>query len=600
MHSQLHMQLETRNDGKQTVEASLSSETPVFRPGLGREILMHTPEAVDLSRAPIPLLTSHNQDETPVGIIENIRIVAGVLRATLRFGQSQRALEIWKDVQAGVLRSISIGYQILSGEIRGEDYVVTSWMPYEASLVSVPADPTVGIGRSFKGNQIMENQVENSSTTRSQRRAGNQFELQSREAFNDISAIAEQFKVEPHKVRDFIAENGPDSQGFRQFVLENLRAKPNHGALRLAETGELGLSQKEIRDFSFVKAIMAQIDPVSKRDAGLELESSRAMAQKLGRDPQGIFVPTEVIMGKRDLQVGTPTWGGNLRPTDHYAEGFVEMLRKRCHVFNLGATQLNDLKGNLAIPAQYTSGTAYWVAEGVAPTESQQSFGQVTMAPKTVGGFTDYSRKMMLQSSPDIESIVRKDLASAIAVEVDRVAIYGSGVGAEPLGILGQSGIGSVVAGANGAAPTWDMMLALEESLAISNADTSTIAYLTNQKVRRKLKGTTKVSADAGAGFIWESLPGDEPGWGKVNGYRAVSSNNCPSNLTKGTSNGVCSAMILANWQDLLIGQWGGLDILVDPYTGGTAGTFRVVALLDCDIAIRRVNSFAVMLDLLT
>lgn len=596
MHSQVHLQLETRNEKQQTVEASLSSETPVFRPGIGHEILMHTPEAVDLSRAPIPLLTSHNRDETPVGIVENIRLVAGKLRATLRFGKSQRSQEVWADVAAGVLRSISIGYQILEGESRGDDYVVTRWMPFEASLVSVPADPTVGVGRSYKGNQIMEMQ-EDMKLSRSQRRAEGRYVHETTESLNDIYAMASQFKIGTDEVRNFVAENGPDSQGFRSYVLANMK---HTGGLRFDESAEIGLSNRELQQFSFVKLIMAQADPSRQRDAGLELEASRAMAKKLGRDPQGIFVPTEVLTAQRDLLVGTPSAGGHLRPTEHYAAGFIDVLRNRCHVVNLGATQLNDLQGNLSIPSKVGTATAYWVTEGNPPTESAQTFGQVALAPKTVGGWTDYSRKMMLQSSPSIESIVRLDLADTLAVEIDRVAIHGSGVGAEPLGILNISGIGSVAAGENGALPTWDMMLALEEALAISNADASTIAYLTNPKVRRKLKGTTKATSDAGAGFIWEALAGGEPGWGTVNGYRAAATNNCPANLTKGTSEDICSAMLLGNWEDLLIGMWGGLDIMVDPYASSTSGGFRVIALLDCDIGVRRASSFAAIKDLLT
>ncbi len=594
----ISLQLEIRDDGKKTVEASLSSETPILRPGLGREILVHTSAAVDLSRAPLPLLTSHNRDETPVGIIENIRISSGKLRATLRFGNSQRALEAWEDVKAGVLRSISIGYQILKGESRGEDYVVTSWMPFEASLVSVPADPTVGIGRSYQGNQIMETQTQNEvSLSRTQRKAATRTAQETTEALNDIYAIGQQFKVGTEKTRNFIDEHGADSDGFRAFVLTSLR---DTGAMRTSESIELGLSKRDLKEYSFVKLIMAQADPTRQRDAGLEMEASRAMAKKLGRDPQGLFVPNEVLIAQRDLLVGTPSMGGNLRPTQHLGEGFIDVLRNRCHIVNLGATQMNDLQGNLAIPVKAGTSTAYWVTEGNAPSESQQVFGQLAMAPKTVAGFTDYSRKMMLQSSPSIEQIVRVDLADTIAVELDRVAINGSGVGAEPLGILGTSCVGLVAAGTNGAVPTWDMMLALEESLAVSNADASTIAYLTNAKVRRKLKGTTKAASDAGAGYIWEALAGGEPGWGMVNGYRAAATNNCPNNLTKGTSSGVCSAMILGNWEDMLIGIWGGLDILVDPYANATSGGFRVIALLDCDIGVRRASSFAVIKDLLT
>ena len=599
MHSHISLQLEARNDAQRTVEASLSSEMPVYRPGLGREVLKHTPDAVDLSRAPLPLLTSHNREEMPIGIVENIRLVAGKLRATLRFGNSQRAAEAWSDVKSGVLRSISIGYQILKGDSKGDDYIVSSWMPYEASLVSVPADPSVGIGRSFKGKNMQTiNDDDLDQMSRSKRRAAKQSQEDADSAFSDIMAMKKQFNISAEKVRGFVDENGMDVDKFRQFVLLNLK---DNGQLRVNESPEIGLSHTELRDYSFVKAIRAQIDPAFKREAGLEIEASRATAKAMGRDPQGVFVPPEVLFGQRDLTVGTPSNGGYLRPTDHLAEGFVDILRNRCHLFALGAKNMPGLQGNLTIPAKAASATAFWVTEGNAPTESQPTFAQIPLSPKTVGGFTDYSRKMMLQSSPAIENLVRLDLADTLAVEVDRAGINGSGVGAEPLGVLGTPGVASVAAGTNGGAPTWDIMLSLEEALANSNADASTIAYLTNPKVRRKLKGTTKATSDAGAGFIWESMAGaKEHGWGTVNGYRAASTMNVPSNLTKGTASGVCSAMILANWEDLLIGFWGGLDILVDPYTFGTSGGFRVIALLDCDIAVRRLASFAVIKDLLT
>lgn len=592
--------LEKLNDTDRTVEASLSSETPVFRPGLGREILSHAPGAIDLSRAPIPVLTSHKRDETPVGVVENLRVAGGKLRGTLRLGSSQRAKEVWEDIKAGVLRNISVGYSIIKGAAKGDDYLVSLWQLLEVSLVAVPADPTVGIGRSFVQGTTMENtqtiELEQ-HISRSQRRAAARSEEENRDAASQIYAFAEQFKIPSQKVNSFIQERGFDVDAFRGFVLNNIR---DTGSIRPHESPEIGMSRHEARQFSFVKAILAKVAPsYGQRNCGLEIEASRAVAQQLGREPQGIFVPSEVLMS-RDLTVGTPAAGGYLRPTDHYAEGFIDILRNSTHVINLGATELNELRGDVSIPSQTGSATGYWLEEGQAPTESNLQFGQVLIKPKTVGGFVDYSRKMMLQASPDIEMLVRRDLAGVIAVEVDRVAINGSGSGAEPLGILNTSGVGSVAIGANGGAPTWSHMLQLEEALATSNADVGSIGYLTNPKVRRKLKETTKVSADAGAGFIWEAAPGDALGFGRINGYRAAASNNVSSSLTKGTANGVCSAIILGNWADLVIGRWGALDLLVDPYTLGASGGVRVVALLDCDMALRRAASFAVIKDALT
>lgn len=592
--------LENPNAAERTVEASLSSETPVHRPGLGREILSHAPGAIDLSRSPLPLITSHNRDETPVGIVEHLAIAGGKLRGILRFGASERALDVWKDVQAGVLRSVSIGYSIITATPQGDDYLVSRWMPYEASLVAVPADPNVGIGRSFStGNTKMQTTTQTTTQdnqhdlTRSQRRAAGRTEQENRDAAREIFSTAQQLDVEPAVVQDFIARHGLDLDLFRAHIIGNIK---DSGRMRFAESSDIGLSDNEASRFSFQRAILARIDPsYAQRHAGFEMEASRAVAEKIGKSPQGIFVPSEVL--RRDLAVGTNAAGGYLRPTDHDAANFIEILRNACHVMTLGATEIRDLRGNLAVPSQVGASSAFWVAEGSAITESSQSFRQMLLTPKTVGAFTDYTRKMLLQASPDIENLVRKDLAQTLAVEVDRVAINGSGSGAEPLGVLNTSGISSVAIGTDGGAPTWEHLLLLEEALANANADVNSIAYLSNPKVRRKLKGTTKVSSDAGAGFCWEAGAGNVPGWGMANGYRACASNHVPSDLVKGSSGAVCSAIVLGNWVDLVIGTWGALDLMVDLVTHGTSGGVRVIALLDTDIGVRRAGSFAILKD---
>jgi len=250
------------------------------------------------------------------------------------------------------------------------------------------------------------------------------------------------------------------------------------------------------------------------------------------------------------------------------------------------------LVGNIAIPRATGGATAYWVAETGAPTESQQAFDQVALSPKTVGAFTDISRKLLLQSSIDVEGFVRNDLATVLALAIDLAGINGSGASNQPTGILNTAGIGSVAGGTNGLAPTYQNMIDLETAVALANADVGAMGYLTNAKVRGKLKSTQKV-ATYGDDFVW----GED---GAVNGYAATVSNQVPSNLTKGTSTGVCSAILFGNFADLIIGQWGALDLTVDPYTGSTSGTVRVVALQDVDIAVRHAESFAAMKDALT
>lgn len=592
--------LDSPDESNRIVEASLSSETPVDRPGLGREVLVHTPDAVDLSRSPLPLITSHNRSETPVGVVENIRIQGNKLRGTLRFGGSSRALDIWEDVKAGVLRNLSIGYQILKGEKRGDFYYATRWTPFEVSLVSAPADINIGIGRSFNKGNTMPNQdthIEMNNMSRSQRRSMKRTDGDEKEAKLEIFAMAQQFDIPTEQVREFTSTHGYDDRLFRNYVIDYIKNPKNTGSVRFDESPTLGLSGGDIQRYSFTRAIMAQVDPASFfNKAGFELEASRALAKKLGHEPSGFFVPPEILM-ERSMMVGTPSAGGHLRPTEHLGNSFIDVLRNASHVMGLGATHLNGLRGDITIPKKDGTTTGTWVDEGKAPPETNITFGQISLSPKTIAGWTSYTRKLMLQSSPDIETLVRSDLAQTLSVELDRAAIDGSGVGAEPLGILNTSGVSAVLIGDNGGKITWEHLLDLEQSLANQNADAGNLAYLTSTKIRRQLKSALRVPNDAAGGFVWGD--GNKPGQGIVNGYLALASNNVPSDLTKGTSVNSCSAAIFGNWSDLFIGQWGALDIIVDPYTLSTSGGFRVSALLDVDIALRRAYSFAVIKDAL-
>ena len=124
-----------------------------------------------------------------------------------------------------------------------------------------------------------------------------------------------------------------------------------------------------------------------------------------------------------------------------------------------------------------------------------------------------------------------------------------------------------------------------------SNAPAGSLGYLTNTRVRGKLKRTQKFNGTNGEA-LWRG--------GELNDTRAQVSNQVPSTLTKGSSAGVCSALIYGNWSDLLLALWGGLDITLDPYTGGTAGTRRVIALQDVDVNVRYPVSFSAMQDALT
>ena len=588
-----------RNDKSRTVEATLSSETPVFRQGLGNEVLMHTPEAVDLSREPLPLITSHDHQNTPVGVVENLRLAGRKLRGTLRFGAGERASELWEDVKTGIVRSLSIGYSILDYTQDGDTFRVTSWQPHEISIVSVPADILAVIGRSFQRttnnfsieenfmNENTEAAESSNSMSRSQRRAEAREESGRLQEVRDIITTGEGYKQTDLAAR-FVME-GKTLEQFRQALLEKMSTP----------TRDLGvwsdMSRGERKTFSITRAVMAQLDiGWGLKNAGLEREVSESLAQQRGKPARGFLIPQEAFQTmKRDLSVGTTTAGGHLVQTDVMGDQFIDLLRARSLVIEMGARVIAGLTGSVAIPRKTSGTVGEWIAEGSSATESNPAFDQVTLTPKSVSGFIDVTRKLLLQGSLDVESLVKNDLAAALATAIDAAAINGSGTAPTPRGILNTSGIGDVAGGTNGLAPTWAHIVALESAVANANADLGSLGYLTNSKVRGKLK-TVEKAASTGI-FVW----GDNA-LAPLNGYRAGTSNNVPSNLTKGTSSGVCSAIVFGNFADLIVGLWSGVDLLVDQFTLGTSGGVRVVAFQDCDIAIRNAASFAAMKDSLT
>jgi HK97 family phage major capsid protein len=596
-----------------TVSISFSSEHPVER-WFGTEVLDHAPESVNLGRLNdgAPLLLGHSWDDQ-IGVVENASIGADkVGRALVRFGRSARAQEILQDVIDGIRTKISVGYRIdemileKSDKETGDTYRATRWTPHEISIVPIPADPSVGVGRGAEvEHEIVvrglpgETPTEESPEEERIMPDINVEEVRKTEAaaVREIIALGEKCDCREDAMK-FIAD-GKSPDDFRQFVLESKWGQ--QGAIReVQDTPDLGLTDKEARSYSFLRAMNAAASGDWK-GAGFELECSRAAAAKLKRDPQGFFIPHDVmtIDGKRDyVSVGlTNHTGEKTVATDLLAGSFIEMLRNSMMVKQMGARTLAGLVGDIAIPRQTGGATAYWLTEDANSTDSVQAFDQLTMTPKTISGQTQVTRKLLQQSSIDIENLVRQDLATTLALAIDVTALHSDGTGNKPKGIVGTSGIATVALGTNGLAPTYAHMVQMETEVSVDNALLGSLGYLTNAKMRGKLK-TTFINTTGGETPVWQK--GEGPGWGEVNGYRAGVSNQVASNLTKGTSTGVCSAAFFGNWADLLIGMWGGLDVIVDPYSGSSSGRIKVVMFQDLDMLIRHPESFSVILDALT
>ena len=569
----LHRTYAIQATSTDTITFSFSSETPVAR-SFGMEVLSHAPGAADLSRLNdgAPLLWNHDPGAL-LGVVETAQISSGKGRAVARWGSSPEAQHRRADVEAGIIRNVSLGYVIHQLEQRGDQYVATKWEALEVSLVSVPADASVGIGRSHPGCQTVKDRAHPMPENIQADPIETSPEVaQLTETVSDLKRQVKLMQLQSRKVETISAYPG------------------DYGA------GTLPLSGAEQGRYSLIKAIRAAATG-DWSDAGFERECSRALEQQTGRSARGFMFPANLQMNRASQLAGTANVGGSVVETQLLAEQFIDALRKQLRVAELGATMLPGLVGNVAIPRRTSTQNTYWVAESGTITAAATNFDQVSMTPKTVGALSSWSRILELQSTPAIEQLLRQDMVAQVATAIDLAAINGSGSSNQPRGVLNTSGIGSVVGGTNGATITFDHLADLKREVAIDDADVPTAAFLTNSKVEAKL---SKAQATTGQYLI------DPAGVASgapttVFGRRFAVSNQVPGNLTKGTASGTCSAVLYGNFADLLIGMWGATDILVNPFgTGYTNGDVEIRIMQTVDIAVRHPESFAAMVDALT
>ena len=589
--------IETRamDEENRTFELALSSEYPVER-YWGIEVLDHSPESVDLTRLQdgAPVLFNHKFDDY-VGVVESVRIDADRrVRVQVRLGKSARATEIFNDVKDGILRHVSVGYQIHDGvldEMRedGPDvYRITRWTPYEASLVTVPADPTVGVGRSAEppkpaapaepeNNPDPESEPEPGERTMPQ---GNNTPAPAAPTLNadEIRAQERQKEIDRAKSIRQIAgkfdlgeageraiHDGASIEQFRQEALDALekRAQAQQGS----PVSQLGLTAEETRRFSVVRAVNAVLNGDWK-GAGFELECSRAIAESLGRDARGFFLPFEVQ--NREMGTGTGAGGGNLVGTDHLAGEFIENLKAQSVLGRLGARFLTGLTGDVDIP-RLDAGAAFgWIAEGDDGNESDAVIGLLTLKPKTITGQVPMTRRLLKQSSPSIDAMLLADMQLGAALGIDAAGLEGAADG--PTGITATTGVQTQVVSSAGA-PTWAETVGFRTKTSLQNALRENCAYVVNPTVAGNMMTTSK---DSGSGrFIME----DE----RAAGYQVVESNQVAANRT-----------LFGNFSDVVVGMWGVLDVMPDQAAKAASGGLVLRVFQDADVGVRHAQSFCI------
>lgn len=351
--------------------------------------------------------------------------------------------------------------------------------------------------------------------------------------------------------------------------------------------------KKTVERFSFRKAILAKAEGRALDGVEAEMhEEALREATAEGRSISGLGVPYMLLANKplsrasTGQSVAVAADGGYLKQEEPLV--FLEALRNKLIVTQMGAKLLTGLVGDLPL---VTGGlfTATWLAEDATDTTQKMTFAKVLMTPKRVQATGALSLKLLRQSSIDVEKLIEDELINSIAQALQTAIINGPG-GDAPLGILGTLGIGDVQGGANGLAPTWGNIVELESKILSANADVNNMGYLTNAKVRGKLKQTVKAANTAV--FVYDT--------DGMNGYKVGITNAVPSNLTKGASGAVASAIIFAEWSRLYIGQWGGQDIIVDPYSLKKKAEVEITAISYYDIGLSYPAAFAAMKDALT
>jgi HK97 family phage major capsid protein len=600
-------------------EIAISSEFPVRR-WFGKEILDHSPEAVDLSRAKngLSFLDSHDS-KAIVGIVSDVRVDKKdkVLRGIVQFSRNPKAQEVKRDVVDGIRKYISVGYGVneytleKASKDEGETYRATSWTPLETSSVAVPADPSVGHNRKagergfpVKVTSSVEHSAEHSTEERTMAAETSpaQAVIDARNVSVEIIKLAKRHKVDQERVATWISE-GRSVDAVSALILEEVASRSAKPITTGAAVEELALTDKEQREYNLARGIMTLVgndeaddNGSGKRENCLELEISQTIERShKGATHGGLFVPWSVknvnaITKRAGLDSATSTKGTELKFTEPGA--FIDYLYNRMRVKELGAQTISGLRDNVAFPKQTGKATGSWVAEnpGSDVADSNLTLGQVPSSPKTYQSSTSYSRQLLAQAVIDVDTLVRQDLARDMALAIDLAAIAGATGGSNPVGILHTTGVQAFVVEAdagNGGEPDYTDIVHMIEELEDVNADQlGDPGWLTTPGIKSLLKLTARL-ANTIALPVWADND-------TVSGYMARSSNQVPSTGVRGdTSNN--NALILGVFATMVIAMWGsGFELVVDPYRLKKQGMIELTTFMLTDVVLKYPQAFVV------
>jgi len=621
-------------EDKRTRDMSFSSEATVVRRWFGGEQLDHSPGAVRMAfmkSGRAPLLLNHDVRQQ-VGVVAAAEISKKRGIATARFGRTAIAEDALANVDDGILVNTSVGYRVYEMKLvrssdSGDDYMVTDWEPYEATLCAIPADAAVGVGRTAdpppdpdpdppepgainedtpearqarassalnppaavaapSGVIAMTDKIPAAGDPPAVNTSAVEVEKQRRQAIINLCAsnkldsrIEARWIADGERFEDTVGSDGKIHKGIASQMLDVMeergRGKPGTAA-------ELGLTRTETQRYSLfntIRYLRDKSDSTSREAAAFELECSRAVAKKLGREGSGsIFLPSEVLARPIDAEAlramaTTPgAKGGYMVNVTNM--GFIDILRNRSVAMRMGARQLSGLVGNVTFARQTGKQAVTWQGgEGTSITAADQALGQLSMTPKTAICVTDVSEQLLRQASPSAEAFIMADLAAVIAIDgVDNAVINGTG-GSQPLGIKNTTG---VTANQDAASATYAKILAFVSAAGANNAIRGNPGFVTNTAGAAKLMTVQRFTST------------DTPVWtgnmldGQLVGFNAMSSEQIAS-----------GGLIFGSFDEVVIGDWGVLELSTD--NGGTRfnqAQVGIRALWMVDVMVRYPQAF--------
>ena len=383
----------------------------------------------------------------------------------------------------------------------------------------------------------------------------------------------------------------------RKVLADEVRALTNEyneavalEAARRAEASQRAFTpkeEKEIRSFSISKFLRQSLpgETMDGIEAEMAQEGKREFQQSIKGAAEGVFLPSALLRTYYYTNASEANYGQAF--VEQTALTYIGKLRNATIGRRLGVRYLDGLQGNIAF---VTGGAdAAWVAEEAAASKQKPTYAKKVMSPKRLQVLQGVTYDLMHQSSKALDDLIMEDMVKAHAVALDAAIFAGSGSSGQPTGVLAASGVNTITIDASNGGPlTHDLLVQMETEVGIDNGLLDdTLAYVSNAKVQGKLKTIPQI-----AGYPYY-LMND----GKVNGYPFFMSNAIPSNLGTGTA---FSAAIFGNWSEVLVGSWGGMQLIVDPFSAKQNGVLEISAAAYHDVLVRTPEAFCKIVDITT